>query len=55
MHNNNISLVYFKYGTQDIFENATGEYGKKVKETYKEEVLRYYRNYLDSYKKNNYS
>ena len=52
-NNNNISLVYFKYGTHDIFENATGEYGKKVKETYKEEIYRYYKNYLDSYKKNN--
>ena len=52
-NNNNISLVYFKYGTHDIFENATGEYGKKVEEAYKEEIYRYYRNYLDSYKKNN--
>ena len=53
-HNNqNISIVYFKYGTHDIFENATGEYGKKVEEAYKEEIYRYYRNYLDSYKKNN--
>jgi len=53
-NNNNISLVYFKYGTHLIFDNSTGEYGKKVNETYKEEIYRYYKSYLDSYKKNNY-
>ena len=50
--NEKISLVYFKYGTHDIFENATGEYGKTMKHKYNETIHSFYQKYLDSYNKN---
>ena len=52
-NNTNISLIYFKYGSHDVFENADGEYGEKMISKYKEELQNYYQKYLDSYNKNN--
>ena len=51
--NDNISLVYFKYGKHDAFYNCTGEYGKYMMEKYEEEIKKYMKKYLDSYNKNN--
>ena len=51
-NNQNISLVYFKYGTHDAFENAVGEYGEKIIAKYNGEIQRYFQKYLDSYNKN---
>ena len=51
--NNNITLVYFKYGKHDPFYNTTGDYGKNMKKKFSEELLKYCNKYLDSYKKNN--
>lgn len=50
--NNNITLVYFKYGTHNVFAGAEGEYGKTVMEKFYQELNRYYKNYLNSYKEN---
>ena len=51
--NDNITLVYFKYGKHDPFYNATGDYGKNMMKKFSEELLKYCNKYLDSYKKNN--
>ena len=51
--NDNISLVYFKYGKHDAFYNNTGEYGKNTTAKFFEEYMNYLYKYLDSYKKNN--
>ena len=52
-NNDNITLVYFKYGKHDPFYNCTGDYGKNMKKKFSEELLKYCNKYLDSYKKNN--
>ena len=51
--NDNITLVYFKYGKHDPFYNCTGEYGDNMREKLNQEMEKYFQKYLNSYKKNN--
>ena len=51
-NNDKIKLVYFKLGTHDIFANAEGDYGKKVRQQYNDTIHNFYQKYLDSYNKN---
>ena len=49
-NNDNITLVYFKYGKHDPFYNCTGDYGKIMMKKFGEEFSKYCKKYLDSYK-----
>ena len=49
-NNDNITLVYFKYGKHYPFYNCTGDYGKIMMKKFGEEFSKYCKKYLDSYK-----
>ena len=49
-NNDNITLVYFKYGKHDPFYNCTGDYGKNMMKKFGEEFSKYCKKYLNSYK-----
>ena len=51
--NDNITLIYFKYGTHDPSYNCTGEYGKNMMKKFNDEIKNHCKKYLDSYNKNN--
>ena len=49
-NNDNITLVYFKYGKHDPFYNCPGDYGKNMMKKFGEEFSKYCKKYLNSYK-----
>ena len=49
-NNDNITLVYFKYGKHYPFYNCTGDYGNNMMKKFGEEFSKYCKKYLDSYK-----
>ena len=53
-HNNNITLVYSRYGNHYIFDDKS-EYGIKALEQYKKDFIDYCQKYLNSFKYNNES